>query len=557
MMTQDEQPIQNQLEKLKSWIGDNPTFHEHRSWFYELQRVSFYEASQIQCIGMHTPVRIEEVYQPTRLQVGDGSSITKAMTVGDFLLDSNSAVIKAGPGYGKTTFLQHVFVTQAALPDVLPVLISLRKPNAVLDLGKFVGLLSSIDGKKWNRKKRFLLLVDGYDEVDSQKQKAVSETLMTFESIALGSFYLTCRKFYDVFYLKTRVVNVAPFTEQDQLEFTSAFLRLYGVSLDAEKMVKELRSRRMEEFLAHPLLLALVCIVKTNPSNPITNSILDLASTAVETLSFRWDMEKGVARQSVTQLSGKNRIDLLSRIAYKIRERYEPSHSVYFLAEEYLEKLQWKSVDPIQVLDETARFYGIFVPYETGWIFVHKVLHDFLAARYWVSSGAFKPNAVSNWDTRAAYAACLLPEATTAMKHALKQLKFPAFAEMLMNSPPFEPRAVAEFFVEAWRKRARSDTNKADQGPPVREIDLDYFGYASLKFLNELVWVAVETYSMVDEPVVCFAILEVASRKERLSESAFQICLAHFDRFHRFEGLHRGQWRTASLSEVVPQILTD
>jgi hypothetical protein len=56
---------------------------------------------------------------------------------------------------------------------------------------------------------------------------------------------------------------------------------------------------------------------------------------------------------------------------------------------------------------------GVLVPAEyQRWQFVHRTIHDYLAARYWVESGEFSISPVRDWNTRASYAACLLPDAS-------------------------------------------------------------------------------------------------------------------------------------------------
>jgi hypothetical protein len=53
-----------------------------------------------------------------------------------------------------------------------------------------------------------------------------------------------------------------------------------------------------------------------------------------------------------------------------------------------LDLLTFDRVDARQVLMETARFW-ILVPCEEGYEFVHRTLHDFLAAQFWVETGEF------------------------------------------------------------------------------------------------------------------------------------------------------------------------
>jgi hypothetical protein len=65
-----------------------------------------------------------------------------------------------------------------------------------------------------------------------------------------------------------------------------------------------------------------------------------------------------------------------------MKSRHVPEGRALTIAKEQLDLLQFDKVDPRQVLMETAQFFGVFVPSEEGWEFVHRTLHDFLAAQF-------------------------------------------------------------------------------------------------------------------------------------------------------------------------------
>src|SRR4029077_7801435 len=109
---------------------------------------------------------------------------------------------------------------------------------------------------------------------------------------------------------------------------------------------------------------------------------------------------KGVDRPLKTALDGRDRIQILKLIAYKSKSRHVPERRALTVAREQLDLLQFSKVDPRQVLMETAQFFGIFVHSEEGWEFVHRTLHDFLAAQYWVETGSFANSTANEWDAR-------------------------------------------------------------------------------------------------------------------------------------------------------------
>lgn len=50
-------------------IGKDQASNDLRSWFTALQQTALIQSSSVKCIGMHRPIPINEIYQPTRLKV--------------------------------------------------------------------------------------------------------------------------------------------------------------------------------------------------------------------------------------------------------------------------------------------------------------------------------------------------------------------------------------------------------------------------------------------------------------------------------------------------------
>jgi hypothetical protein len=149
--------------------------------------------------------------------------------------------------------------------NAFPVLITLRRPTAVDDLNRFV---ETVEKTARRRKGHILLLlVDGYDEVSLSQQRLVSEALLRFQGFKVGKFYLTCREYYDVANLAVPEVRIGGFSSEEKYKFVAGFLKAFESKLKAKDVVDELEERGFGDFLSHPLLLALACIVKTSPSS--------------------------------------------------------------------------------------------------------------------------------------------------------------------------------------------------------------------------------------------------------------------------------------------------
>lgn len=490
------------VEKFLSWIGKDAATQDFRKWFEELQKTGLEESAYVQIIGMHHPVPIEDMYQPTRLvwmshqlrlQIeGREATVTlpdDAVPVDFFLKLPTNAVIFAGPGWGKTTLVRFAFVKYARDPAAsrIPVLFSLRRINAVTDLERFTDLLHQIK-KRLKGETTILLLVDGYDEVTPNERKRVSNALLRFAAARHGHFILTCRDLYDVYDIAAPYLHIAPFGEEDQKRYVAAFSEAYGTRLEPETLLSELSRRGFKAFLSHPLLLALTCIIRTGPMSIYSRNVIALISRAIDTLTFRWDEGKGIVRETKLPLDGRDRIHCLMRIAFKADRPRVNELEAFATTREQLDLLRWEHLDPQEVLVETARFYGIFVP-TTGldWEFVHKTLYDYLGAKFWVEVGKFDPTAIHHWNAKAAYAACLTADATESMRSALKdEESLPAFAEMLSNDAPFDHAAIGEALIEHYETNPRKHFYERPKNENRISVQLsqDFISIASTNFFD-------------------------------------------------------------------------
>ena len=532
--------LENRLLEL---IGKDQASNDLKSWFTALQQTAIIQASNVKCIGMHRPIPLAEIYQPTRLRVKGlnlekraslpfqdrtARSIAQAealyeyvFTVDEFLKRHENAIVYAGPGWGKTTFLHHVFLSSVRRNELLPVLISLRRPTAVQDLEAFVDVAKKIQKKQ--DKSRTLLLVDGYDELPIEGRKQVSDAVLRYHALNIGSFYVTCREYYHVFEIAAPEVRIDAFTTEDQYRYVRKFLAAFGSTLDAVKIVDEFHERGFEDFLSHPLLLALACIVKSSAQSVDSRSVLRLLERAIDILTYRWDEEKGIDRHRKTALDGRDRIQILKRIAYKLKSRHVPESRAFMTAKEQLDLLHLDKVDPREVLLETAQFFGIFVPSEEGWEFVHKTLHDYLAAQFWVETGGFASSDSLEWTARTAYAACLSQDATSVMERALSGTgSLGTFVEILSNAPNFNHKRIADVLLNYYATHGRAHYYQADVPLTVTtHLEEDFVCLANTRFLDYLVERCCTRRGSLTDTIAGYCMMELSRRKLKLSFATY------------------------------------
>jgi hypothetical protein len=549
-------------------IGKDKESAELKEWFTNLQRIGFIEASSVQCIGMHGPLPLEQIFQPTKLAWGvpnltyraeDGKSVTLVLpclpvTPDSFFAVPTDAAIFAGPGWGKTTFLHHIMVKYCKSNKYIPILITLRRPSAIDDLSRLVDMLTPL--KKLQHGIQILLLVDGYDEVPTSSRKLVSEKLLKFQAKEIGRFYLTCRDFYQVFDLSIPSVRIAPFDEDDQERFVGSFATAFGSKIKPKEMLQELRDRGMDDLLHHPLLLSMVCIVKSGSMSLHSKSVLALIERALETLSFRWDEGKGIVREEKLPVDGKARVQCLMRIAFHSKKPQVDVRTVMEQTRAQLDLLRWEGLDERQFIEETARFFGILIPKdEESWEFVHKTLYDYLAARYWVEKGQFAPWMVANWDSRAAYAACLSYDATEAMKITFAKPEwFPAFTEMLSNDAPFDHLKIATDFIEHYNIYPRDlHYNQLSSLTASVSMARDCVHVSSSKFLQELASECCRHNSIGAVVVFAYAIAELRDRGQRLSQTDYLRARERFSENFTFTVDRGGNSVQISIKNMIPK----
>lgn len=485
-------------------------------------KTATHEASWVQCVGMYRPIPITDIYQPTRLTRLVGTHKKGSFVSTDFwtLLEKRSdAIIYAGPGQGKTTLLHWMYMNLLRSKEWIPVLFTLRWPRAIEDLTEFINEVTSSKSHSRLRQSRLALLIDGYDEISSEERKEVSAALREFNSLELGNFYLTCRTFYDVIDLVAPHYFIDTFNRDDALGYVQGFSKTYNAKINAVELLNEMEAHGFEDFAARPLMLALVCILKSGPMPQLPRNTIGLIRRAVDTLTFRWDESKGLSREPKVNLDGDERVRCLMRVAHNMNAFYEPESHVQAQVATHLKLIQRKDVDPQKLLTEIAQWYGIFVPVmESYWSFVHRTMHDYLAARYWVESGTFNPSRITKWDARAAYAACLVPDATQSLEQALKiSHDVYAFTECLYNNAYFDPDKVAVAVLMHFSKYQVFDYESTNNSLSVG-TDQDFFHMVSNDLLASLLVASLRGVRKTSHNLVlAFTLDEVRQRGNKIS----------------------------------------
>jgi len=255
-----EQVIADRWDWILGIFKKDSASTEARTWLKRHTQLALESARTVQIVGMSDPVPLEKIYQPTRLLVRSLAAVqlesrtqtlmsagtatsSPHLGIQEFLQNRQNSVIKAGPGWGKTTFLHALFLRLLQIKDKapFPLLFTLRQPEAIDEIE---GLLQRLERVKSDvRTHKLVLLVDGYDEIPTEARQRVSALLAQYTSHNCGEYFLTCRDNYDIYGLPARHVGIAPFTYADQVEFMRAYFQFFDRhELDATAIVEDLHN---------------------------------------------------------------------------------------------------------------------------------------------------------------------------------------------------------------------------------------------------------------------------------------------------------------------------
>lgn len=478
--------------------------------------LSVREAAYVQCVGMREPIPLVRLYQPTRFK--DRGSALDWISSGE----AEDAVVFAGPGQGKTTFLRFVLLTPAYAERSPLILLTLRTEGTLELLATLVDILE--ERRRLHRVPasplKALLLVDGYDEINEERRRQVAALLKRFSGLRGGHFILACRTAYTVdATLLAKEFFLADFDTDDAVRFVDAFSASFGLQLSGVELVRELERRQLTYIATHPLMLTLACVVKSRANPELPPNGVELLRQAIEVLTFRWDEARGIVRSTGSGLPSVDILQCVMRIAYDMETPKVPITNVIETVKRYLALKRRTDVYPEKVIDDMRRFFGLLVISPDGQCqFVHKTLHDYLAARYEVEGGLFQPGRVQKWDTRAAYATCLVHDATQSIHMALTNSRsVEAVCESLLNGARFDADVVATAVFthfDVFRVYIHATSSEGNRRVLSVSTDSDFFGITDDVFLLAILRKStLMKHTTGHEVVVAFCIAELRKRE--------------------------------------------
>jgi hypothetical protein len=417
------------LEEAEDWVKRQ---NKKRDIFglaarkYAAKVESLYNSMRI--FGMSNPVELRSIY--TRVNVLSKLTASHRVTVealerhfnrdrsgfgriqsstdGTAIVNEIQKLVVLGkPGAGKTTFLKHI--TLQALDGVfkkkrIPIFLSLKDwSDSGLTLLAFVVQQFEIcdfqDGQDFVEhmlsKGKCLLLLDGFDEVTSDVNAAITQIGTFVNKYNENQYILSCRiAAYSYCFPYFTDIEVADFTARQIESFINNW---FGAgSVKARSCWQQLKSdKAIMELASIPLLLTLLCLA-FDETMAFPSNKAELYKEAIDALLKKWDASRSINRGEIYQnLSPKRKESMLSRIAAKTFESEQ-----YFIHQDRLEsyissfiqnlpnsKEDTLSLDSEAVLKAVEAQHGIFVERAKRiYSFSHLTFQEYFTARYFVDA---------------------------------------------------------------------------------------------------------------------------------------------------------------------------
>lgn len=279
--------------------------------FIKYLKNTYQKYSKIKTILYKTePQFIYDFFEVPYLKKGS-DEVIKAESVNNITDISNFIIIQGIGGIGKSTLMKHFFIDELSNKDLIPVYIELKDVNDLNDeyslsdlfYEKLNNLGSSLSKEYFTYALRsgcFLFLVDGYDEILSEKRNGFFKKFDAFcDSYSQNYFIVSSRPYSEFIELQRfTVLSTCPFEKKqalsliNKLNYDIDIKKRFMIALDQELYEKH------ESFASNPLLLSIMLLTFDNYAE-IPSKLHLFYANAFETLFEKHDATKAGFRREL------------------------------------------------------------------------------------------------------------------------------------------------------------------------------------------------------------------------------------------------------------------
>jgi len=328
------------------------------------------------------------------------SKTVKTRNIQDLFKESNFITIIGTAGSGKSTLTKHLLINSIETEFKIPIKIELRYLNTyqknlidyieekIFKLNKIATSNRIID--KLLSKGLFVIIFDGYDEIDIEKKEEINQNIEDISKLYSQNYYLlTSRPYSNAESLTSFSTYYINSLNSNQIE---QFIRkqLHETRIDfANNIIENIKNeenRPFKSFLSNPLLLSMFILTYQTYTN-----IPPLKSTfywqVFETLySFHDSVEKSsFERKKVSGLTKEEFVMLLEIFSYitMIENKLVYDKQYLYKKLNYIKSKKNKlSFDNDKLLDDLKSAICILVEDGLEYTFPHKSLQEYFAALF-------------------------------------------------------------------------------------------------------------------------------------------------------------------------------
>lgn len=279
--------------------------------------------SKIKTILYRTePKYLYDFFEFPNLEKGYDNQIDSS-NVNNLLDVSNFLIVQGTGGIGKSTFMKHLFIDELNQKKYIPIFIELKDLNEIdydyniqdFIFNKLYNLGSKINEKYLDYALQsgcFLLLLDGYDEILSDKKNIFFKKFTDFCDLYSNNYYIISSRPYSEFieFQRFTVLSLCNFSKEQAISLVKKIDFDQNIKKRFSQALSESLYQKHRSFASNPLLLNIMLLTYDNYAD-IPEKLHLFYANAFETLYSKHDATKGgYKRELKTKLS----IDLFKKV---------------------------------------------------------------------------------------------------------------------------------------------------------------------------------------------------------------------------------------------------
>lgn len=301
-----EDSVKNAWGKVKKSFKDLSAKESIRlgnAYRYYLENTKMKNSKIKTLIYRHAPKELYSFYECIGVSFNGKNIDTKS--INNLIKNRDKIIITGTGGIGKTTLLKHLFLNSIEETTLIPILIELRSFNSadIKDISMYEAVYKSLIDNGFDldkeyyeysmKKGGYIILLDGYDEINRDKSSKVSSEIKSLSSkYGKNKYILTSRPMEEFIGWNNFEEMSSKKLSKDQalnlinkIEFNEKVKQIFYKELD-EKLYD-----KYESFASNPLLLTIMLLTFDNHA-AIPDKLNDFYEQAFATLFNMHDATK-------------------------------------------------------------------------------------------------------------------------------------------------------------------------------------------------------------------------------------------------------------------------